>query len=229
VASREIATSVRDLAVAVPEATPGSIYHRFRRRYGTAAIVPQLIALPLGAALVLWGALSSTAAFLAAMAVTALGVGVVFNRTAATGVDALRQALVARLGDLPANARLVGLCRPENDTFRGKVLTLRLDTDDNVGFLSLDGDRLSIDLEEGRVVLARADIRSISLRRKIEIPLVFWIVIDHYRGDTLERILLCSRWGHSLWQDRRDTLALERELSAWHTADVMYQLGLESR
>ena len=122
-----------------PASSEGSTFRQFCLRYGVVGNLFLGAGVLVPPATLLVGAMA--AGLPGAAAGAALGVGVfsmLANRVTVLGNTGLRQALARRLEVDDPDAEFIGLCRPENNTVQGKLLTLRLETDDNVGFLSLE-------------------------------------------------------------------------------------------
>lgn len=203
----------------VPYSGRGSTFRRHCRTHGVLALTttslgmftPLLcgtlgfLALGLG-----WGLLAASASTLAAISIV--------NIAALLGNDKLESRLRERIGAASGHLEFVGLCRSENNTFRGKYLTPRLDTDDNVGFLDLTDSELRIWTEESMVVIARDSIQRIDRARCIELPYLSWIQIEFEDEDNITgSFLLMSRQASSIRGIYSRTEDLYRQLIDWHT------------
>jgi hypothetical protein len=211
------AESASTLAVTeIPPSRGGSVFHRHSIRSGGPAIGMQLMSFMTSATTVAIAALwagPGGALLVAPMAVAAFWS--TLSRVASLGNGTLRQELAARLG-VCADEEFVGLCKPENNSVAAKLLRFRLETDDNVGFLHLSGDRLTIRTEEGWLRISRDAVRRISLERFTELPYLQWISLEHYREETLHKLLICSRQGECMREYRDATLQLQGRLRQWY-------------
>jgi hypothetical protein len=226
-ASWTVPLSADEALPAPPLSAPGSIFRRFCYRYGVVGnlclgigfLLPPL-AITLGAAV--GGLLGAAAGACLGLA----GFWGLMNRLTVYGNGRLRSELARHLGADGREAVLhfVGLCLPENNTVQGKLLTMRLETDDNVGFLHLDEDGLSIVLEEGRLRIPRDQIREVRTERFVELPYLRWIVVEYYEDAALRTLLLCSRQCRSLREARAATDRLLRRVVDWYTEPVLRQL-----
>ncbi|MEW5854319.1 MAG: hypothetical protein AB2A00_36430 [Myxococcota bacterium] len=230
--SQVVSSSGADVALVLPElpVSPAtSVFGQHRLSRGAPAIALQTTALVAGAATVVVSGLAlGPAAPLVAAPVVLATLWSVINRTSGMGNGALRAELAGRLGGARPNELFVGLCLAENNTVTAKLLTPRLDTDDNVGFLSISEDALLIRTEEGHVRIARDAIRRVSLERFTEMPYLRWIVVEHYDDTTLRKVLVSSREGATLRHFRDETLALHARLTHWYLEPYMRE-ALPSR
>lgn len=210
---------------AAPLSASGSVFRRFCYRYGVLGnlclgmgfLVPPL-AVALG---------SAAAGLVGGAAGALLGIGAfwgLMNRVTVYGNSRLCTELGQQVGAEGLDTEFVGLCLPENNTIQGKLLTMRLETDDNVGFLHLGEDCLSILLQEGRLGIARDQIREVTTERFVELPYLRWIVVEYYDGGALRTLLLCSRRCRTLREARRSTEQLKTRIVDWYTEPVVRQL-----
>jgi hypothetical protein len=215
-----------DRAVAsAPVSAPGSTFRRFCYRYGVVGNLFLGMGVLVPPAALLAGALA--AGLPGAAAGAALGVGAfsaLANRITVFGNGRLRRELAGRLGIHETDLEFVGLCLPENNTVQGKLFTLRLETDDNVGFLGLGEHALNIRLEEGTLRIPRLDIREVTTERFVELPYLKWIAVHYYEAGSLRTLLLCSRQCRSLREARVATGALLTRLVDWYTEPVIQEL-----
>lgn len=156
-----------------------------------------------------WGLLAATASTVAAIAI--------INGAALLGNDKLESRLRREM-EVPDELEFVGLCRIENNSLRGKYLTPRLDTDDNVGFLELSDAELSIRIEEAVIAVERDAIARIERERCVELPYLSWIRIEFEDDTGRDRsFLMMSREASSIREIRTRTEALYAQLIDWHT------------
>ena len=210
-----------------PVSAPGSVFKRFCYRYGVVGNLCLGMGLLIPPAAIAMGL--AVAGVAGAAAGTVLGAGslwAMMNRVTVYGNGRLRSALAKRLG-APQDAEFVGLCLPENNTVQGKLLTLRLETDDNVGFLNLEDKAMRIRMEEGQLSIPRDHVREVSTERFIELPYLRWICVQYYEAGALRTLLLCSRQCRSLREARRSTDKLLARIEDWYTEPVIQQLEAE--
>jgi hypothetical protein len=216
--SESLALCIRDPGI-VPYAERGSTFHRHCRTHGVLALTTTSLGMfaPLvcGALGFLtlglgWGLLAVSVSTLAAVSIV--------NISALLGNAKLEARLREQIGARASEMEFVGLCRSENNTLRGKYLTPRLDTDDNVGFLELTDSTLRIATEESTVVIARSSIQTIDSVRCIELPYLSWIQIEFEdEDDHIGSFLLMSRQASTIREIRSRTRALYATLIDWHT------------
>lgn len=202
----------------VPVSDRGSTFSRHCRTHGIVALTTTslgmftplvggalgFLALGLG-----WGLLAASASTIAAISIV--------NIAALLGNDKLEARLREQLG-VSTDVEFVGLCRSENNTFRGKYLTPRLDTDDNVGFLAMNESELLVRTEESLIAIERDCIQRIERTRCIELPYLSWIRIEFEDDVGAEHsFLLMSRHASTIRQIRVRTEDLYVRLIDWHT------------
>jgi hypothetical protein len=203
----------------VPFAKGGTLFAQYRVRAGIAAnVIVGLSGLAAGCLMALGlGALGVTGG-IAALAFGLAGVTVTANLVGCIGNRALAERLRERLGIDTGELEFVGLCRGDNNA-RKKILTPHLETDDNVGFLGFDDERLRVHLEAATLVIPREEIRRISLERVVELPYLRWVRIEFFREDqATASFLLMSREGTTLRDLRRATRSLHDRLVEWHVS-----------
>ncbi|MEO1270463.1 MAG: hypothetical protein AAFX99_20440, partial [Myxococcota bacterium] len=134
-----------------------------------------------------------------------------YNRLALLGNRTLERRLRQRLNN--TDGVFVGLCKVENN----RILALRVETDDNIGFLELHPDNLLIRTEEGVLSIAPANLQRITTELMRDLPYLSWIRLDYTRSDNGEEdsILLYSRQVVSLRQARRAAQPLHDRLVQW--------------
>jgi hypothetical protein len=216
------------LMTSPPVSAPGSVFRRFCYRYGVVGNVCLGVGFLLPPLAIACGAVLAGSA--GVVAGTGAGFGAfwaLMNRVTVYGNLRLRDELARRLGVRDPAAEFVGLCLPENNTVQGKLLTMRLETDDNVGFLCLDDEALTIRMEEGELQIARADIREVTEERFVELPYLRWIAVEYYEHGCLRTVLLCSRQCRTLREARHATEALLERLVDWYTEPVVRDLERE--
>ena len=209
-----------------PVSLQRSTFARYRQREGVVAlscaaaaylVPPTAMLLGLAAAGPLGAALSALFGV--------VGWAWLMDHTGLLGNVRLRAELASRLGVAPGTADFVGIGLPENNTFVAKYLHPRLDSDDNVGFLSIRDDQLLLMTEEGQVQIAREDVRRISTERLVELPYLRWIKLEYYKGDKLTAVLVSSRESSTLTETRAATGALCSRLTAWWTEPISRELA----
>jgi len=216
--SESLALCVRDPGI-VPYAERGSTFHRHCRTAGVLALTTTSLGMftPLVCGALGFLTLGLGWGLLAATASTAAAISIV-NISALLGNDRLERQLRERIGANLDDLEFVGLCRSENNSVKGKYLTPRLDTDDNVGFLELAEKELRILTEESVVTVPRDSIQSIDRVRCIELPYLSWIRIEFEDdGDTASSFLVMSRQATSIREIRTRTQDLYTRLVDWHT------------
>lgn len=205
----------------VPRSFRGSVFDRYKRREGVAAIGTMLVA-AVGFPLAMFATGMALGAG-AAMALGAVELAIFLagvNRLAALGHGRFQQELGTRVPSTEG-AWFVGLSGPDANTAQAQFFTPRLDTDDNVGFLRLLEDGLHISTEEASFVIPRSGIRAIRTEQLVSIPTQPLIAIDwDDEGGARSRIYVVAREGHSLMQHRQKTLELLTVINAWHGEHV---------
>lgn len=182
------------------------------RRYAVAVAMPASVAI---------GALIPTAliggtllgAMMAGGFGAALGFGTslagafgLLDRGLLFGNRRLRKRLHEKIGPVANNLEFVGICRPESNG------VVRMETDDNVGFLALTPTSLTILVEDGALVIPWDRVRGFSLDRVASMPYLPWVRVSYAgdRGD--EGLLVMSRDAASIRSQRKATLALHDRL-----------------
>jgi len=204
----------------VPRSFKGSVFDRYKRREGVAAMgamVTGAIGLPalmLGA-----GVLLGASAAVVVGAAELVGFLFAVNRLAALGHRRFQRDLAGRVQG-GEGAWFVGLGGPDMNTAQAQFFTPRLDTDDNVGFLRTDETSLHVITEEASVVIPRDAIRSITAERLVCIPTQPLIALAWNDDVGTHRVYVVSREGRSLLQHRKRTLELLEHLQAWHGEHV---------
>ncbi len=207
----------------------GSTFHQHCRTAGVLALTTTSLGMftPLLCAALGFVVLGPLGGVIAASAATAAAVSIV-NISALLGNERLERRLRARLAPAADDLEFVGLCRSENNSLRGKYLTPRLDTDDNVGFVKAADDALRILTEEGVVAIPRDEIRQITRCRCIELPYLSWIRIEiEDASATAGSFLLMSRQAGTIREVRARTDALYAKLVDWHTEGLLAWLENE--
>lgn len=93
----------------------------------------------------------------------------------------------------------------------------RKETDDNVGFLELGEEQLSLTSEAGKVTLHRDSIRGFERERVKAVPMLWFIRVLVDDDETFEgSFLIVSREGDSLTAQVEATRLLYERLVAWH-------------
>lgn len=203
----------------VPYAGRGSAFHRHCRTTGVVALAATSLGMftPLIAGALTFLTLGLGWGLVAVSASTAAAVTFV-NIAALIGNRRLERRLRRQVGPAVAELEFVGLCRSENNSVKGKYLTPRLDTDDNIGFLDLADDALRVITEEGVIAIARDSIREIGRSPCIELPYLSWIRIEvEHADDATTSFLLMSRQAATIRELRGRTEALYCQLVDWHT------------
>jgi hypothetical protein len=221
----QVRVSAQRQIAKAPVSAPGSTFRRFCYRYGLVGNVFLGLGILVPPVALLAGGLAAGPA--GAAAGVAIGIGVfaaLANRITVYGNGRLRDELLRRLSVSEPFAEFVGLCLPENNTVHGKLLTLRLETDDNVGFLTLGEEAMILRLEEGELRIPRLSIREVTSERFVELPYLRWIAVHHYVGGELRTLLICSRQCRSLREARLATEALRARLVDWYTEPVVRAL-----
>lgn len=202
----------------VPVAEPRSTFSRYRRREGVlvnlaaggvcgaAVIGAACSALYLGP---LWG--------LGFLGLGFSAVGWMAEVFGLFGNDRLESLMRRRLGLPGGEWSFVGLCRAENNTLGAKLFPPRVETDENVGFLSIDDEGLTLVCEGARRELPRSAVRDVRLETVAEAPMLKWIRIEVYdQEEQLKALLLMVRAGQTLSGQRRANHALFERLRDWH-------------
>ncbi len=136
------------------------------------------------------------------------------GRTSLLGNLRLRDALAARLGVRPKGMEFVGIAKPESND----PLAMRLETDDNVGFLFLGREELRIFTEDSTIVLSQDELRGFSTERVAALPYLIWIRVEFFQGSEPGAFLMMSREASNISEQRRKTIALRAKLVEWHSA-----------
>lgn len=139
------------------------------------------------------------------------------NWTSLLGNPRLEESLRARLG-ARASSNFVGIREAVSPGTRDFV---RMETDDNVGFLELTESALNVVTEEGPLTLPRDEIRGFSMEPVIELPYVKWIRVEFEQGGGVSCLLLMSRRARTLREVRKQTQQLYERLVNWHTASQL--------
>lgn len=133
-------------------------------------------------------------------------------KMSATANRLLRRRLRERLG-VRGRGVFVGMRAYQDDLWSELH---RKETDDNVGFLEVGDESLTITSEGAKVCLPRDDIRGFEQERVKAVPLLWFIrvLIDHegFEGS----FLLVSREGDSLAAQAEATRLLYERLIDWH-------------
>ena len=151
------------------------------------------------------------AGWVAALPALALAL-LVTCKTTLLGNIRLKRGLAQRLGLNVRSLEFVGIARMEsNDPF-----AMRVETDDNVGFLHMGRGELRIITEDAALVIAQDDLRGFSLERVASLPYLSWIRIEHETDAGPVAFLMMSREARNLIEQRRRTRALYARLVDWH-------------
>ncbi len=140
-------------------------------------------------------------------ALTAMG------QMAFIGNGRLKRRLAERIGVSLPTSHFVGICDPRNNT----VLSTRLDTDDNVGFLRTSDTHLYVSTEGSVLVIAQDDIYGFEIVPLAAFPMIHWIEVTYDDADSFRSsVLLMSREASSLHGQRKSTERLFERLVHWH-------------
>lgn len=133
-------------------------------------------------------------------------------RMSATANRGLRRRLRRTLG-VRGRGIFVGLRIRQDDLW---AELHRKETDDNVGFLELGDDAMSITSEAGKVSLPRGDVRGFERETVKAVPMLWFIrVLVDVEGQD-GTFLLVSREGDSLRAQAEATRILYERLVGWH-------------
>lgn len=161
------------------------------------------------AGLIWGGALGGLAGLGVGMSAAALGL----SRIVLFGNGRLRQRLARRLGAIANDAHFVGICETKNN----RAMAMRLETDDNVGFLRRTPTHLTVLTEGNVLVLAQDDIYGFDLVAVAALPYLSWIRVAYDAPSGRESFLMMSREASSIREQKHATKALYEDLVDWHT------------
>ncbi len=131
----------------------------------------------------------------------------------ATANRLLRRRLRERLG-VRGRGVFVGLRAYQDDLWSELH---RKETDDNVGFLEIGDESITITSEGAKVCLPRDDIRGFEKERVKAVPMLWFIrVLVDDDGCYQSSFLLVSREGDSLAAQEKATRLLYERLINWH-------------
>ncbi len=128
------------------------------------------------------------------------------------GNQTLRDNLVKSLGRKPG-ATFVGLRAVQGN---GVQEALRVETDDNVGFLYTTDRSLEVVTEGGSLSVPRDRIRGFDTERMRGLPYLHYIRVEFEEDHMLKAFLVVSREGRSIKQHRKTTERLRARLVEWH-------------
>lgn len=166
------------------------------------ALLPMLVAAGTLVGAAVAGGLGAALGFGAGVA----GAAGLLDRGLLFGNRRLKRRLREKIGPVVNNLEFVGVCRPESNG------VIRMETDDNVGFLALTPTSLTILLEDGALIIPWDRVRGFALDRVASMPYLPWVRVM-YNGDRGEEgLLLMSRDAPSVRAQRRATLALHDRL-----------------
>ncbi|MBI4821671.1 MAG: hypothetical protein HY791_35750 [Deltaproteobacteria bacterium] len=195
----------------IPEAEPREVFARYKRTWALAGVGMQSV---LFTALCLSGlvCLLSPSVGLAALCASTAGLVIGGNRAFLIGNRRLEERLRASLG---AEGEFVGVARLESNQLRPRLL-FRVETDDNVGFLTLDDERMRIVMESSSLEVKPESIRRVALERTIGMPLVWFIRLELEESPFAPGFLIMSRQASTVRIQRRAIRRLYEAIRDWH-------------
>jgi len=205
----------------VPRPAPGSAFHRHARTRGVpiALFNGLVIGSPITAGFCV-GLFSQDLLLGLAASCCALATTPLVNWTGMWGNRRLELTLRERTG---STGEFIGVgCANSNDLATAFDAS-RMDTDDNVGFISFVEHALVIETEEREIMADSDDIVDITVERMKSMPLMSWIRVTIHDPDSGARaaLLVNSRRGHTMRQAKRATLALYQRMVEWHLSCQM--------
>jgi hypothetical protein len=210
----------------VPVARARSIFAHYQRREGilvnvVAGVVAGCAVSAAVATTVAGGPVWGLASLLAGCMSTAF----IADRWGLLGNRELARRLEGALGLDRRQWTFVGVCRGDQNRLAAKLFPPRVETDENVGFLRLESDRLVLRLEEATLEIRRGQIRDVRLEEVVEAPFLWWIRLEVYdEGEHLVSFLVMSREGHTLRQQRSANERLFEQIRDWHVTDKLRPL-----
>ncbi len=210
-----VSTKLTTTTAGALEAREAEVFARHKLVVGVPVMAGVSLVVGLGPAVatiggvLLGGALGGIAGLVLGLSSAALGL----SRVVLFGNQRLRRQLEERLGAIAQGGHFVGICETKNN----RAMALRLETDDNVGFLRWTPTHLTVLTEGNVLVLAQDDIYGFDLVPVAALPYLPWIRVTYDGPNGRDTFLLMSREASSVAAQKRATKDLYAQLVDWHT------------
>lgn len=199
-----------------PLSRSGSSFARYKLKVGL-VVLPVMLLLPMAwLALTMWllVAMGPLTALLCLLLFPVLLL-MLFNSMGMMGNQRLGRDLEEKLPQ-GRGGTFVGVNQPNNNTLGAQLMTMRLETDDNVGLLRMEPDTLHIYTEEGSMHLPASSIQKIELQRRALYFMLRCIRLEYLdEAGVPASVVLVGREARSLLQERDATEALYKRLNTW--------------